>query len=95
MDIKEIDLKSDKWSEQKITIQLNYAELSKIANTIAKREIEDKSDAMLRWQFAALHDLCHDGGFHTEFAPAHLWPMIMKELKAAEAKSKKKNKRRV
>lgn len=95
MDIKEINLKSDKWSEQKITIQLNYMELSKIANQISDMEIKDESDAMLRWQFAALHDLCHDGGFHTDFAPAHLWPMIMKELKDAEAKSKKKNKRRV
>ena len=90
MDIKEINLMSDKWSEQKITIRLNYTELSKIANTIAKMEIKDDSDAMLRWRFAALHDLCHDGGFHTDFAPGHLWPMIMKELKAAEAKNKKK-----
>ena len=90
MDIKEINLKSDKWSEQRITIQLNYTELSKIANHISNMEIKDESDAMLRWQWGALHDLCHDGGFHTEFAPAHLWPMIMKELKAAEAKRNKK-----
>lgn len=92
MNIKEINLKSDKWWEQKITIQLNYSELSKIANTIANMKIEDESDAMLRWQFAALHDLCHDGGFLTDFAPAHLWPMIMKELKEAEARRKKKKK---
>lgn len=90
MQIKEIDLKSDKWSEQKITIQLNYMELSRIANQISEMEITDEADAMLRWQFGALHDLCHDGGFQTDFAPAHLWPMIRKELKEAEAKSKKK-----
>ena len=53
--------------------------------------VKDKDDAWLKWEFAALRDLCHDEGFMTDFAPATIFPRIMKELKAVEKKNSKKN----
>ena len=90
MVIQKIDLTSDRASEQKIVIQLNYTELSMIANAVHNIKVKDKDDAWLKWEFAALHDLCHDEGFMTDFAPAHIFPNIMKELKAVEKKNNKK-----
>lgn len=92
MIIKKIDLTSDRFNEQKILIQLNYTELSKLANAVHNIEVKSEDDAWLKWQFAALRDLCHDGGFMTDFAPASIFPTIMKELKAVEVKNKKKKK---
>ena len=90
MVIKKIDLTSDRASEQKIVIQLNYNELSKIANAVHNIKVKDKDDAWLKWEFAALRDLCHDEGFMTDFAPATIFPRIMKELNAVEKKNNKK-----
>lgn len=89
MVIKKIDLTSERASEQKIVIQLNYTELSMIANAVHNIKVKDKDDAWLKWEFAALRDLCHDEGFMTDFAPSHIFPQIMKELKAVEKKNKK------
>ncbi len=89
MVIKKIDLTSERASEQKIVIQLNYTELSMIANAVHNIKVKDKDDAWLKWEFAALRDLCHDEGFMTDFAPATIFPRIMKELKAVEKKNKK------
>lgn len=91
MVIKKIDLTSDRFAEQKIVIQLNYSELSKIANAVHNIEVKDKDDAWLKWEFAALRDLCHDEGFMTDFAPAIIFPSIMKELKSVEKKNSPKN----
>lgn len=90
MVIKKIDLTSDMFSEQEIVIQLNYSELTKIANAVHNIKVKDKDDAWLKWEFAALRDLCHDEGFMTDFAPATIFPSIMKELKAVEKKQNKK-----
>ena len=90
MVIKKIDLTSDRFAEQKIVIQLNYSELTKIANAVHNMKVKDKDDAWLKWEFAALRDLCHDEGFMTDFAPSHIFPQIMKELKAVEKKQNKK-----
>ena len=90
MVIQKIDLTSDRFAEQKIVIQLNYNELSKIANAVHNIKVKDKDDAWLKWEFAALRDLCHDEGFMTDFAPATIFPRIMKELKAVEKKNNKK-----
>ena len=89
MVIQKIDLTSERASEQKIVIQLNYTELSMIANAVHNIKVKNKDDAWLKWEFAALHDLCHDEGFMTDFAPATIFPRIMKELKAVEKKNKK------
>lgn len=89
MVIKKIDLTSDRVSEQNIVIQLNYTELSMIANAVHNIKVKDKDDAWLKWEFAALRDLCHDEGFMTDFAPATIFPRIMKELNAVEKKNKK------
>lgn len=89
MVIKKIDLTSERASEQKIVIQLNYTELSMIANAVHNIKVKDKDDAWLKWEFAALRDLCRDEGFMTDFAPSHIFPQIMKELKAVEKKNKK------
>lgn len=91
MVIKKIDLTSDRFAEQKIVIQLNYSELTKIANAVHNIKVKDKDDAWLKWEFAALRDLCHDEGFMTDFAPATIFPRIMKELKAVEKKNSKKS----
>lgn len=91
MVIKKIDLTSDRFAEQKIVIQLNYSELTKIANAVHNIKVKDKDDAWLKWEFAALRDLCHDEGFMTDFAPATIFPRIMKELNAVEKKNSKKN----
>lgn len=90
MVIKKIDLTSERASEQKIVIQLNYTELSMIANAVHNIKVKDKDDAWLKWEFAALRDLCHDEGFMTDFAPATIFPRIMKELNAVEKKQNKK-----
>ena len=90
MVIKKIDLTSDRFAEKKIVIQLNYNELTKIANAVHNMKVKDKDDAWLKWEFAALRDLCHDEGVMTDFAPSHIFPQIMKELKAVEKKQNKK-----
>ena len=87
MVIKKIDLTSDRFAEQKIVIQLNYSELTKIANAVHNMKVKDKDDAWLKWEFVALRDLCHDEGFMTDFATSHIFPQIMKELKAVEKKA--------
>ena len=90
MVIKKIDLTSDRFAEKKIVIQLNYNELTKIANAVHNMKVKDKDDAWLKWEFAALRDLCHDEGVMTDFAPSNIFPQIMKELKAVEKKQNKK-----
>lgn len=90
MVIKKIDLTSDRFAEKKIVIQLNYNELTKIANAVHNMKVKDKDDAWLKWEFAALRDLCHDEGVMTDFAQSHIFPQIMKELKAVEKKQNKK-----
>ena len=93
MHVLKLDLTQDRWESQTIVIKLNYAELSKIANKIYDMEVKDESDAMLKWQMAALHNLCHDRGIVTNHLPAHVWPDILEQVKEANKKNKKNKKK--
>lgn len=79
MIVKKVDLESKEWSKQKVTIELSYSELSRICNLIAKMEMKAPEDYNLKFEFACLHDFCHDCGIKTSHIPEHVWPKLFKE----------------
>lgn len=79
MIVKKVDLEQKEWSKQRVTIELSYSELSKICNLIAKMEMKNPEDYNLKYEFACLHDFCHDYGIKTTLIPKHIWPKLAKE----------------
>lgn len=89
MNVKKIDLESKEWIHQKITIELNYNELSKICNLVARMEMKHAEDYNLKWEFACLHDFCHDAGIKTTLIPKHIWPKLAHDADKFNGKEEK------
>lgn len=79
MIVKKVDLEENDLSRQRVTIELSYSELSTICNLIAKMEMKHESDYSLKYEFACLHDFCHDRGIKTTHIPKHVWPRLAEE----------------
>ena len=79
MIVKKVDLEQKEWSKQRVTIELSYSELSKICNLIAKMEMKHAEDYNLKYEFACLHDFCHDCGIKATLIPKHVWPRLAEE----------------
>lgn len=87
MNVKKVVLEQREWSKQRVTIELSYVELSRICNLIAKMEMKHAEDYNLKYEFACLHDFCHDSGIKTTHIPKNVWPKLAEEAeKLKEAK---------
>lgn len=82
MIVKKVDLEENDLSRQRVTIELSYSELSTICNLIAKMEMKHESDYSLKYEFACLHDFCHDRASRPPTSPNTYGPDWQKKQRS-------------